>query len=79
MEVRNCVGCGYCCLTAMCFSGQKRLGLHRRCPALTWSDDDSRYYCQLALEDIRFAREVYVGAGCCSGLNTWRREVKNRG
>lgn len=69
-----CVGCGYCCITVMCSVGQAVHGdYEERCPYLLWSD--TRYECRLAEEYSGF---LSIGAGCCSSLNTWRQDVKER-
>ena len=79
MKVRECVGCGYCCKQSMCMQGIMHTGkLLRECPLLVWSDTDQRYYCKEALVDAEFGERILVGAGCCSPLNTWRKEVKQR-
>lgn len=73
----ECVGCGYCCLKAMCALGVKEYGrTSTRCPYLYWHVEDKRYYCQL------YDREKwlkYFGEGCSSSLNSWRKDVKYRG
>ena len=51
-----------------------------KCPDLQWNGN--RYVCRLTLlpEPLgdRYRKELYVGAGCCCGLNTWRKEVRER-
>ena len=73
-----CVGCGYCCLKAMCWIGLSKYGFNKRCPALTWSNTSNRYFCKLAQEDAATANKLCVGAGCSSDLNTWRKNVRER-
>ena len=73
-----CVGCGYCCLKAMCWIGLRTYGFEKRCPALTWSDTAKRYHCKLAQEDATIADDLSIGAGCSSDLNTWRIDVRER-
>ena len=73
-----CVGCGYCCITAPCILSVS-LSLTDRagnCAALFWTGE--RYLCALVESDSRFKRELAIGAGCCSSLNTWRNDVKKR-
>jgi hypothetical protein len=80
-KIKPCVGCGYCCIKTPCGVAQR---LHNRgierCPELHW--DGSRYVCQLTTKDgeigENYRKELYIGAGCCSGLNTWRKDVKPR-
>jgi len=74
-----CVGCGYCCIKVMCWIGLSKHGFNERCPALTWSDSNERYYCKLAQEDATIADNLHIGAGCSSDLNTWRKDVRERG
>ena len=68
-----CLGCGYCCLQATCSLGVELFGVKYPCPALIW--DSTKYRCKLA-ED--FKDELYIGSGCCSPMNDWRKEVKKR-
>lgn len=75
--VKHCVGCGYCCKQAMCFVGQYAIGRsYKKCPFLIWSED--RYLCKLAIGSKKYAHRILAGVGCCSPLNTWRRDVKER-
>lgn len=69
----TCVGCGYCCLQATCSLGVEVYGTTYPCPALLWKG--KQYRCKLAneYEDI-----LYIGSGCCSPLNSWRKDVKER-
>lgn len=82
---RKCVGCGFCCLKAICVVGYSYLakgediGEISRCPLLIWDDPQSRYLCTLIDKDKRFKSALHIDKGCCAGLNTWRREVKFRG
>lgn len=79
---KPCVGCGYCCMKTPCDASRRLYGNIDSCPQLTWSDDKNRYFCGLMMiggslgEDYR--KELYAGAGCCSGLNSWRKDVKKR-
>jgi len=70
----DCVGCGFCCMQApCCFGAADESG---RCLALHW--DGQQYRCLLA--DIPLVYEgMAMGEGCCSSLNTWRKDVKERG
>jgi len=76
----KCNGCGYCCFTAVCVGGVMLLGKDAKtpCPLLVWLEADGRHYCKAACESKVFAERIYVGAGCCSSLNSWRKEVKCR-
>ena len=80
--IRPCVGCGYCCITARC-SASVRIWPSSNiedCPALIWNG--TRYVCDLMLKNGKmgfdYRQELYEGAGCCSGLNSWRSDVKVR-
>ena len=46
-----------------------------QCPALKW--DGERHICHLCTlpgeMGFQYRMELYVGAGCCSNLNSWRR------
>ena len=69
----SCVGCGFCCLQATCSLGVHFFNNRHPCLALNWNGE--QYRCQLAEE---YKDELYIGSGCCSPLNDWRKEVKQR-
>jgi len=71
----SCIGCGYCCETAICVAGQRayHVGPQARCPALVKRGET--YRCLLA---DAYHDELAIGAGCCSGLNSRRRELIER-
>ena len=77
----DCVGCGYCCLTAPCACGWTSVWEPGGgCPHLVWNGE--RYLCERAIEgpgasDFRIA--LAIGEGCCSSLNSWRQDVRYRG
>jgi len=53
---------------------QYNLTSGQKCPALIF--EEGRYWCA----DYTFEKwRVVFGFGCSSSLNTWRREVKERG
>lgn len=59
-----CVGCGYCCLSAICPNGEMNPD-NGGCKYLLF---DERYWCsnEKAMEEMK-------GTGCCcSFMNTWR-------
>lgn len=75
---RECVGCGYCCRSAVCIVGRTRYGnIAAPCPLL--ARKDGRWRC-LAVLEAKGARELHlksvlaIGAGCCSPLNSDRQE-----
>lgn len=77
----KCVGCGYCCMKAPCGVAVRLHGTGlSRCPHLKWKG--SRYVCLLMVGDSEVAREyrreLFAGIGCCSGMNSWRKDVKPR-
>lgn len=73
----ECVGCGYCCLAVPCFHCAKKHGPKAiRCPDLKWDDEKKRYIC---LEAHTYDCSWFIGVGCPSNLNTWRKDVKFRG
>ena len=82
MKVKPCVGCGFCCIKSKCAAGQRLYKSADICPALIWSDSESRYYCDLMTLPgnigFQYREELYAGAGCCCNLNTWRKDVKPR-
>jgi hypothetical protein len=75
-----CVGCGFCCLKTPCGASLRIHGTTDVCPELNWNG--SRYECKLMTRPgqigERYRKELYAGAGCCAGLNSWRKEVKER-
>ena len=82
MKVKKCVGCGFCCISAPCIAADRLYPGAKICPQLNWSDENNRYYCGLmdipGLVGLSYKKELYAGEGCCSNLNTWRQDVKNR-
>ena len=76
--IKPCVGCGYCCQVP-CWTSVHYYGRHVNqygCPALSWNNKDGRHYCDLAVHP---QVNIMIGVGCCSPLNSWRKEVKDRG
>lgn len=76
-----CVGCGYCCLKMPCVAAVRIYGPIERCPALYWNEKKKMYQCKLMEIKIlgeRYREELAAGAGCCSPLNSWRKDVKRR-
>jgi hypothetical protein len=67
---KPCIGCSFCCRSAPCIYGECEPG--GDCKQLVW--DGQRWRCQLVLMSGRYAVALYVGEGCCSALNTFRRE-----
>lgn len=76
---RPCVGSGYCCVKAQCavsvaMHGVQPLG----CPELEYNETERRHQCALMLrpgkEGERYQLLLHARAGCCSPLNSWRRE-----
>lgn len=82
IQARPCVGCGYCCMQTKCSAGLRLYPSAETCPALVWSVSDKRYWCKLMTPNDKvgegYRDELYAGAGCCSALNTWRQDVKER-
>jgi len=77
-----CVGCGFCCLKTPCEACRRLYPSARICPQLLWISEKNRYICGLmtipGLVGESYRRELYAGEGCCSNLNSWRQDVKNR-
>jgi len=75
--VKPCVGCGYCCKKSPCFIAMS-MGIadHGRCLALYWNGE--MYRCRLIETNTSKARELFADEGCCSPLNSWRRDVRER-
>jgi len=82
ISVSVCCGCGFCCLKAKCDAAVRLYPTAKICPQLNWSDEDGRYNCGLmqlpGSVGLAYRQELHAGEGCCSNLNTWRTNVKNR-
>jgi hypothetical protein len=81
MLTRPCVGCGYCCKKVPCslsvYLHADKPWPHHECPELIFRD--GRWWCKIALEEPELAKEeLYIGAGCCSPLNTERLRYVDR-
>lgn len=86
-KLTPCIGCGHCCRKAPCAAAMRLYGkiINKdpdeiwRCPALIWREEEGRYFCQLCLGDSVIAndyrRELAVGQGCCSNLNSDRLRI----
>jgi len=72
----ECLGCGYCCKSRVCHLGREVAG---RCCYLYWNKDLYRYRCRLIETERACAIVLYLAEGCPSNLNSWRKEVKDRG
>ena len=79
-EARPCLGCGFCCLQAQCGLSVRVHAYKEICPSLYWNETRKRHLCRAVEGDliITNGEELDIGAGCCSPLNSWRNEVKNR-
>lgn len=84
---RKCLGCGHCCMQAPCICSQMYYaGAYQPCPALKWDAEADRHWCVLVLQsdksDLKFMptirADLGIGSGCCSGLNTWRNDIRDR-
>ena len=79
MLTQKCIGSGYCCWKVPC---GEALRVHPQltsgpCPELKWNGE--RHLCGLVLrsgekEAERLKSSLSIGDGCCSPLNTWRRD-----
>ena len=77
-SIKKCVGCGYCCINAACDLEKSLYGNQEQCPQLQWDKEKNRYMCNLVVIGHKNIDWLYIGAGCCSNLNTWRMNVKPR-
>jgi hypothetical protein len=69
-------------MKAPCSAAQRLYPASTQCPQLLWSEEENRYICGLmrlpgSLGEA-YRKELYAGAGCCMGLNDWRKDVKQR-
>jgi hypothetical protein len=77
--VVKCVGCGFCCMQSPCWVGQRLHGVGiKECPSLYWNEDSEMYRCKAAEMSNSVKEELYIGDGCCPGLNSWRLNVRAR-
>lgn len=82
--VRECRGCGWCCIQTPCDLARRlNPSIKSECTFLKWDNDKNRYVCG-AYTNAKFSlqtqikAELFIGAGCCSGLNSWRKDIKPR-
>lgn len=65
-----------------CDASRRLYGSIKECPQLIWDDENNRYQCGLmlipGLIGEGYRQELYAGAGCCSSMNSWRKDVKKR-
>lgn len=82
MKIDECVGCGYCCMSTPCSVSLRLYKSADICPQLEWNEDKGRYFCGLMLLPgnigLEYRKELHAGAGCCSNLNSWRQDIKER-
>lgn len=78
----TCVGCGFCCSKAPCVASVRLYPGVKICPQLIWAEEDNRYICGLmtipGLVGQSYRKELYANEGCCTNLNSWRHDVKDR-
>lgn len=77
----DCIGCGYCCAKAPCAIGYQLHGEKAPCPELGFVS--GRHWCMWVIkqelkndeaEGVMAHKALDIGEGCCSPLNSWRRE-----
>ena len=73
--IKPCVGCGFCCKKAPCDVARRVFGPVTQCPALEY--DGKRYWCGVVRKrpDGGYKEELYIGDGCCCGLNSDRQNI----
>ena len=81
-KVSQCNGCGYCCIKAPCFVAARLYPGAEICPALYWKEEEKMHRCSLmeigGPVGEAYRHELSAGAGCCSSLNSWRKNIKKR-
>ena len=76
---RPCVGCGFCCRKTPCELAYRiHGGGLTRCPELTYHD--GRWWCSAVERAVgpladEYREGLYIGAGCCSALNSDRLKI----
>jgi len=79
MEVKPCIGCGYCCSMPCTLSYFSGWIVDRKCIMLVWDAKAGRHWCKAILDDIADKYNMAIGGGCSSTLfNDWREELKDR-
>jgi hypothetical protein len=82
IRVSECVGCGYCCMKTQCDVSYRLYKTVDVCPQLRWDEQKEQYVCGLmlipGLLGEGYRKELHSGAGCCSNMNDWRKDVKKR-
>jgi len=82
VQVKPCVGCGYCCVKTPCWVAQRIYGNSlKHCPELKWVEDEQRHVCRLMTlhEPLGSDYKLFAGEGCCASLlNSWRTDIRNR-
>jgi hypothetical protein len=79
LKVKQCVGCGYCCISSACDLELKVYGNSQdQCPSLYWDNKKNRYMCHFVTDKHELINWLHIGTGCCSGLNSWRLNVQKR-
>jgi hypothetical protein len=73
----DCVGCGYCCRKVPCAYSVMTYGDIEKCRSLVFKG--GRFWCGEVInstdeERVRIQNILHIGAGCCSSLNSDRRE-----
>lgn len=77
--VAPCIGSGYCCKKSLCWVGLRVHGtMPGPCPSLVF--DGERHWCGEVLkaegsQKEELKHDLHIGAGCCSSLNSDRREM----
>ena len=75
--IKNCCGCGYCCMKARCAISMLVFDINSKdCPALFF--EDGRFWCRLA-EQKTLKKALYIGDGCSSTMFNTQREAFLRG
>lgn len=67
----ECLRSGYCCKQATCTAGLLHGAPAKGCTFLR-GDRPGDYSCGLVVDGIIDPKELYIGEGCCSNLNTDR-------
>jgi len=69
-------------MKTLCGAARRLYPGARRCPQLTWIEQENRYKCGLMMiagpVGQGYRKELYAGAGCSSSLNSWRQDVQKR-
>lgn len=77
-KIKNCIGCGFCCLTIKCSLCKDidKDDKNKQCSSLYWKD--GRYWCkEIETQNEEVLKILWVNEGCFCN-SPWRENVQLR-